>query len=188
MRLRFTVLLAAVVEFAATSKNSYLHAEELYDWRHEGQNCQELGKPNYFGWCPSILRKDGWELRYVVKSPDELADAFWHLEVWVRNQSALICQDRGGRCRIRMQGCLETHAVAPRRRAVIPARCRDDGNDWGKWPATNSSVTPTQVGADAGFGNRDINFSRVLCSRPCRRTGDPSRSRQAFANGMRPLL
>ncbi len=87
------------------------NADEYRDWSSQGKVC-EKDEPN-FGWCQSLLRKDGWELKHLSESPENIVDVLWRLEVWVRNQSALVCEYRGGRGGIRVQGGLEAPAVAP---------------------------------------------------------------------------
>jgi len=56
-------------------------------------------------WCPSVLVKEGWTLKYRSQSSPELMDAYWTYEVWIRERTAMVCSHVGGRGGTRINWC-----------------------------------------------------------------------------------
>jgi hypothetical protein len=56
-------------------------------------------------WCSSQLRKEGWALKYQAGSPQNLADAYWRYEVWMRERAAVLCLLVGGRGGVTANRC-----------------------------------------------------------------------------------
>jgi hypothetical protein len=77
-----------------------LAAPDLSSFNREG--CPERTVLN---WCASKLRAAGWSLRYESRSPQDLADASWHHEIWTRERDAVLCMFAGGRGGIRINTC-----------------------------------------------------------------------------------
>jgi hypothetical protein len=62
-------------------------------------------------WCPAQLSKEGWKLKYETESPRDLMDAHWRYEIWVGEQSAVICALVDGRGGVRVNDCGELSEV-----------------------------------------------------------------------------
>jgi hypothetical protein len=56
-------------------------------------------------WCPPLLSKEGWKLRYEAESPRDLMDVYWRYEIWLRERAAVACIFQGGRGGIRVNDC-----------------------------------------------------------------------------------
>jgi hypothetical protein len=63
-------------------------------------------------WCPTQVKSEGWKLKYETENPRDLADAYWRYEVWVRDQSAVLCVLVGGRSGILINHCEELSEVS----------------------------------------------------------------------------
>jgi hypothetical protein len=62
-------------------------------------------------WCPPLLSKEGWKLRYEAESPRDLMDVYWKYEIWMREQAAVVCIFKGGRGGIRVNDCQTLNEV-----------------------------------------------------------------------------
>jgi hypothetical protein len=67
------------------------------------ENCPERTSAD--NWCPSLLAKEGWTLKYQSKSSPQLMDVYWTHEIWIRERAALVCSHVGGRGGIRINEC-----------------------------------------------------------------------------------
>jgi hypothetical protein len=97
----FTAFILAVFVFG-----SYANAQESSDFSSD--NCPEKTAAR---WCPPLLSKEGWKLRYKTESPQDLADAYWRYEIWMRGPAAVVCIFEGDRAGIRVDGCRTLHEV-----------------------------------------------------------------------------
>jgi hypothetical protein len=62
-------------------------------------------------WCPAEASAQGWKLKYESKSPENLADAYWRVEVWTRERHVMLCEHLGGRGGTRMNSCRSLREV-----------------------------------------------------------------------------
>jgi len=62
-------------------------------------------------WCPPLLSKDGWKLRYEAESPRDLMDVYWRYEIWLRERAAVACIFQGGRGGVRVNDCKTMNEV-----------------------------------------------------------------------------
>jgi hypothetical protein len=62
-------------------------------------------------WCPPLLSKEGWKLRYESESPRDLMDLYWKYQIWMREQAAVACILVGGRGGIRVNNCQTLNEV-----------------------------------------------------------------------------
>jgi hypothetical protein len=56
-------------------------------------------------WCESRAMADGWKLKYQSQSSDNIADAWWDIEVWARGHEAMLCEYRRSRGGINVNFC-----------------------------------------------------------------------------------
>jgi hypothetical protein len=82
------------------------HAQESSAFSSE--NCPESTAA---GWCPPLLSKEGWKLRYKTENPPNLMDVYWRYEIWMREQAAVVCIFEGGRAGIHVNGCRTLNEV-----------------------------------------------------------------------------
>jgi hypothetical protein len=94
--------------FCALGFSASAHAQELSDFYADG--CPESLVTR---WCPPLLSKEGWKLRYKAESPRDLMDVYWLYEIWMRERAAVVCAFLGGRAGIRENGCKTLNEVEP---------------------------------------------------------------------------
>jgi hypothetical protein len=64
-------------------------AQDVYPFN--SPNCPEQ---HLHRWCESKAYAQGWRLKYQSKSPDNIADASWDIEVWTRGHEVMLCEFR----------------------------------------------------------------------------------------------
>jgi len=68
-------------------------------------NTEECLRRTALRWCQSKATEQGWKKQYESKSPSDLMDVAWLIEVWVRGHDAFLCERRWGRAGERMNAC-----------------------------------------------------------------------------------
>jgi hypothetical protein len=101
---RWLVLGACAV--GAFGFSACAHAQESPTFSSD--NCPEKSAAR---WCPPVLSKEGWKLRYEAESPRDLMDIYWRYEIWIREPVAVVCIFEGGRAGIRVNGCRTLNEV-----------------------------------------------------------------------------
>lgn len=61
------------------------------DTPHKPNDWNACGDEYGRQWCQAQLRERGWILRSEDKSPDELQDKYWRIELWVKERETLRC-------------------------------------------------------------------------------------------------
>jgi hypothetical protein len=68
-------------------------------------NTDDCPERTGYRWCASKAAAAGWRLKYESKSPANLADASWNIEVWVRGHEAMLCESHNSRGGIPVNSC-----------------------------------------------------------------------------------